>query len=92
MASELSVTELARNFSDFVDRVHHRGESFVVTRGKRPVAELRPVPTGRRLADLPALLASLPRLSPQDCDDWEADLDAARRQLAEVEMADPWRS
>jgi hypothetical protein len=62
----------------------------VIVRGQRPVAELRPVPTGARLADLPALLASLPRLD--DADAFAADLDTARGDLAAEEPTDPWAS
>ena len=48
-----------------------------------PVAELRPVPSGRRLGELPELLASLPRLSPDDASALGEDIEAARRELNE---------
>ena len=62
----LTVTEAARHFSDYISRVAYRHESFVLCKGKKPVAELRPLPSGRRLGDLPALLRSLPALSQAD--------------------------
>ncbi|MFQ3670152.1 MAG: antitoxin, partial [Verrucomicrobiia bacterium] len=61
-AQTLSLTEAARNFSDCINRVAYRGESFLLVRGRRAVAEIRPAPAGRRLADLPAVFASLPPL------------------------------
>lgn len=90
MPDTLTATEVARRFADVLNRVAYRRESFVIVRGQRPVAELRPVPSGTRLADLPALLASLPRLD--DADAFAADLDAARAGLASQEPTDPWAS
>ena len=40
---EISATEAARGFSDLLDDVEHRGQSFVVLRGGHPVARLEPV-------------------------------------------------
>ena len=61
MAQTLSVTEVARHFAEYINRVAYRGECFVLIRGDKPMAELRPLSTGKRLAELPTLLASLPR-------------------------------
>ena len=86
----LTVTQVARSFADVVNRVAFRRESFVLVRGGRTVAELRPLPTGVRVADLGALHAALPRLD--DADAFAADLEAARADLATREPADPWAS
>jgi prevent-host-death family protein len=40
---ELSATEAARRFSDVLDAVEHRGESFSIVRHGRHVARLIPV-------------------------------------------------
>ena len=88
----LTATQLARQLADVLNRVAYRRESFVVTRGKRPLAELRPLPVGTRLADLPAVLATLPRLQPEDAEAFAADLDAARADLPNLEARDPWAS
>ena len=61
--SDVTVTQVARNFAEYVNRVAYRRESFTLVRGKKPLAELRPLPSGARLSELPGLLASLPRLS-----------------------------
>jgi antitoxin (DNA-binding transcriptional repressor) of toxin-antitoxin stability system len=87
-----SVTEVARHFADYINRVAFRGERFTLMRGNKPVAELRPVPAGRRLGELPELLASLPRLSPADAAVLAEDLDAARQEIAEQPLRDPWAS
>jgi antitoxin (DNA-binding transcriptional repressor) of toxin-antitoxin stability system len=87
-----SVTDVARNFAEYINRVAFRGEHFILMRGKQPVAELRPVPAGRRLRELPGILASLPRLSASEVDDFAGDLDRAREELDRVPPHDPWAS
>ncbi len=87
-----SVTEVARNFADYINRIAFRGERFTLMRGNKPVAELRPVPSGRRLGELPELLASLPRLSPDDASALAEDIEAARSELSEQPLSDPWAS
>jgi prevent-host-death family protein len=44
---EVSATEAARNFSDILDAVEHRGERFTIVRRGRIVAQLDPVSTGK---------------------------------------------
>ena len=92
MTQTLSVTEAARHFAEYINRVLYRGESFILVRGNKPIAELRPLPTGRQLAELPALLSSLPHLSTTDAAHLADDLTAAREALARAEVRDPWQS
>ena len=44
---EVSATEAARNFSDILDAVEHRGEHFTIVRRGKVVAQLDPVHSGR---------------------------------------------
>ena len=92
MEYTLSVTELVRNFADYVNRVFYRRERFVLTRGNKPVAELRPLPAGRTLAELSQIVASLPPLSVEDATQFADDLDKARQELAQQTSPDPWAS
>jgi antitoxin (DNA-binding transcriptional repressor) of toxin-antitoxin stability system len=92
MSQTLTVTEVARHFAEYINRVAYRGECFILVRGNKPIAELRPLPAGKWLAELPALCASLPHLSPIDAAQFAVDLTAAREALARVEVHDPWRS
>jgi prevent-host-death family protein len=39
---DISATEAARRFSEILDAVEHRGESFVIVRKGRPVARMGP--------------------------------------------------
>lgn len=86
MAQILSVTEAARHFAKYINRVAYRGERFVLVRGNKPMAELRLLPTGKQLAELPTLLASLPHLSPAEATQFADDLTAARKTLTRTEI------
>lgn len=88
MAQTRTVTEVARHFAEYINRVAYRGESFVLLRGKKPMAELRPLPAGKRLSELPALLESLPRLSPSEAESFADDLEAAREGLGSTAWSD----
>ncbi len=86
----LTVTEAIRHFSDYVSRVAYRNESFVLCKGKKAVAELRPLPSGRRLGDLPSILRSVPHLPVDDVTSFAEDVDMARTSLANNKLRDPW--
>jgi antitoxin (DNA-binding transcriptional repressor) of toxin-antitoxin stability system len=62
MKSRISATTAARSFSELMNRVRYRGESFIVERGGKPICEILPARppkfTGAQLVDL---LRSLPR-------------------------------
>lgn len=60
-ARRVSATEAARNFSEILNRVRYRGETFVIERGGQSICEIRPAaPTLFTGADLVTLLRSLP--------------------------------
>ncbi len=90
MSLTRSVTEVARHFSDYINRVAFRQERFILMRGKRPVAELRPVHAGVRACDLLAVFASFPHLGPDEAQAFEADIDEARRRLDAIPLHDHW--
>jgi antitoxin (DNA-binding transcriptional repressor) of toxin-antitoxin stability system len=92
MSSPLKVSEAARNFPEYIERVVRRGEHFVLIQDREAVAELRPVTQRRRLRDLPELLASLPHLSPEDLASFENDLEEARNELGQIPIQTPWES
>ncbi len=71
-----------RNDNAAIMRRVEAGETFVVTRNGRPVAEIRPVPVGRqRFVSRERLMALSERSEPLDRSRFRADLDA---------LADPW--
>lgn len=92
MSRSVTATELARNLAEYLNRVAYRGESFVVQRGSRAVAELRPVPSGIRGADFLARYRSLPHLTPTEAAALAQDIDAARKELGQIPVGSPWDS
>ena len=91
MATTISVTEIARHLADYINRVVYRGERFLLVRGNRTVAELRPVPQGTKLGNLPALLDDLPHLTVDEADGFIRDLEEIRKEPIESEdLKDPW--
>lgn len=76
---ELSATEAARRFSDLLDAVEHRGESFVISRQGRPVAVVGPA-TPRSGKELKRFLNQHP---PDEA--WASDLQELRAVLVTEE-------
>jgi antitoxin (DNA-binding transcriptional repressor) of toxin-antitoxin stability system len=77
----ISVTEAARNFSDFVNRVHYQNQTYVLLKNGVPFARLVPETTKRCTGrDLANALART-RLSTEEARGWHRDLKAARAIL-----------
>ena len=81
----ICMIDVARHFAEYVDLVVNRGERFTLLRDGKPVAELGPVLQVVRLEDLPALLASLARLTPADAEGLARNVDAAGEELSALE-------
>lgn len=93
MHTKATVTDVLRNFSDYINRVSYRGERFVLTRGGKEVAELVPAPpAGRPLAELADVLDSLPRLGDEEAARLAEDLHRARAEGPARPPSDPWAS
>lgn len=85
--------ELRNDNAEIMRRVE-AGESFVVTRNNKPVAQLSPYRADSAprppLGDVQALFNTLPSV---DADRWEADRKAADEIFgADDPLADPWRT
>ena len=92
MSKTVTMDELAGDLAGYLTGVADRGDHVFVKRGADIVAELRPVRREVTLADLPALFDALPRLSPEEVDSLEKDINEARKRLNEVGVRDPWES
>ena len=69
MESRISATQAGRNLSDVLNRVHYRGEVFVVERGGQPICRIEPVgPAKCSARDLAHLLRTGPK---PDGEFWE---------------------
>jgi prevent-host-death family protein len=71
----LSATEAARRFSEMLNAVERRGETFVVVRNGRPVARIGPAPAAHGAAVKSALRSH--RRDPE----WASELDELRKAL-----------
>ncbi|MBI3183682.1 MAG: antitoxin [Myxococcales bacterium] len=72
MESHISATEAARSFSELLNRVRFRGDSFVVERGGEAVCRISPIATApRSVRDLIRLLGETPKPDKRYLDDLE---------------------
>jgi antitoxin (DNA-binding transcriptional repressor) of toxin-antitoxin stability system len=85
MRTIISSTEVARNLGDFLARVKHKGDRFVIMKNNRPVAELGPV-SGVRETTLGALWAAMREVKVDE--DFAGDLE--RVNTADSVMENPW--
>jgi antitoxin (DNA-binding transcriptional repressor) of toxin-antitoxin stability system len=84
----VSATQAARSFSELLDRVCYRGESFVIERGGELVCEMSRVkPPHFTGADFLSLVRSLPKPDPRF---WDTVKEATRQRRAVPES--PWES
>jgi antitoxin (DNA-binding transcriptional repressor) of toxin-antitoxin stability system len=90
--SHISMTEISRNFSDFINRVAYRDEHFTIWRGKKAVAEIRPIPAGKTLGDMKNILESLPKFSPREAEEFGTDLEEIRKEGNQEMLGEPWES
>lgn len=82
----IPATRAARSFSDLLNRVHYRGERFLVERGGETICEMGPARPHRfTTADLVDLLQSLP---PVDKRFW-TEIEAAAKHQPKLPKS-PW--
>ena len=73
-----NVTDVTRHFSEYLNRAAYAGESFVIVRRGRALAELKPLPRSKKISELTSVLSSLPKLSETEKQGFKADLAASR--------------
>lgn len=84
MMREISATDAAKRFSDLLDAVEHRGESFVVVRRGQVIASLSPAPPATE-ATLRSILAEHPP-DPE----WAEEARELRRFSGPARDTGPW--
>ncbi len=92
MSKTVTLDELARDLPGYITEVADRGEHVFLKRGRRVVAELRPVRRSVKLRDLPRLFESLPHLSDEDAEAFARDVEEARTLMNRAEVRDPWET
>lgn len=84
----ISVTEAARNFAECINRARYQGTTFILHKGGKPVASLKPeskkICTAAELADALELV----ELTPAESAAWKKDLEKARSIL--LPPVDKW--
>lgn len=78
MSQTMSVTEVARNFSEIINRVYYQGQTFLLTRGNAVVAKLSRPEKVVTLEEWKHRWNELPHLDSSDADLWQEELTAAR--------------
>ena len=92
MEKAVSATEAVRKFSEILNSVRYRGESFTIIRGGKPVASISPVenlPKRKPLRDLGELVRSLPRLG-KEADRFGKDLKDIRKHQPTLPKEAKW--
>lgn len=81
----ISTTEAARHLGDYLARVKHKGEHFILTKNDQPIAELSPADGSRRATwgEMMAVISRVPR-DPLFADDLE------KVNEADQTAANPW--
>jgi prevent-host-death family protein len=65
MGKIINATEAARTFSEIINSVKYKGESYTIIRGGKPAAAIVPLKEatpGRTLKELQAIISNLPKL------------------------------
>jgi prevent-host-death family protein len=79
MEKNLSATEVVRKFSEILNSVRYRGESYTIVRGGKPIASILPVeasPRKKLLGELKEMVKDIPHLG--------ADVDRFGRDLRDI--------
>ena len=92
MEKHISATRVVRDFSEVLNTIKFKGIHYIIERGGKPVASMKPINEEkdfRTLGELKALLKRLPRLA-EELDAFAADLENIYRDQPVVSMGDLW--
>jgi len=92
MEKHISATRAVRDFSTVLNTIKFKGVHYIIERGGKPVATMKPIDEKtdvKTLGELKALLKKLPRLE-EELDAFMADLEDIRKDQPPVAMGDLW--
>jgi len=92
MEKRLSATEVVRKFSDILNSIKYKGESYKIIRGGKPVAFICPVEAPmkeKHLGELKELVKSLPRLG-SEAEKFERDVKEILKSQPTVAKEGKW--
>jgi antitoxin (DNA-binding transcriptional repressor) of toxin-antitoxin stability system len=92
MEKRISATRAVRDFSEILNTIKFKGLHYVIERGGKPVASMRPIDEKtdlKTLGELKSLLKNLPRLD-EELDAFAADLEDIQKDQPIMTMGDVW--
>ncbi len=92
MVKRISATQAVRDFSEVLNTIKFKGVHYIIERGGKPVASMKPIDGKadiKTLGELKALLKKLPKLD-EELDAFAADLEDIRKDQPLVAMGDLW--
>jgi len=92
MEKIVSATEAVRKFSDILNSVGYRGESYTIIRGGKPVASISPIKPSARinlLKGLKDLAGNIPQLG-EEAERYEKDLKEIRKHQPSIPKESKW--
>ncbi len=92
MEKHISATRAVRDFSEILNTIKFNGFHYVIERGGKPVASMKPIDEKtdlKTLGELKSLLKNLPRLD-EELDAFAADLEDIRKDQPIMTMGDVW--
>ncbi len=92
MPKTIKATDAVRAFSDILNSVKYRHESYTIIRGGKPAAALVPVessPARKTLGELKAVLSNIPRLG-KDAESFLHDIEGGVRNQPHAPEKTAW--
>jgi prevent-host-death family protein len=92
MPKTIKATDAVRAFSDILNSVKYRHESYTIIRGGKPAAALVPVdtvPVQKSMGDLPEFIRTLPKLG-DDVERFVSDVEEAVRKQPALPEKSIW--
>jgi prevent-host-death family protein len=92
MAERITATRAVREFSELLNEIRYRSQSYIVERNGKPIARLVPasdLEEGSKLKDLKRILSSLPSCG-DDLEAFAADLERIAESQPSLPAGDSW--
>jgi antitoxin (DNA-binding transcriptional repressor) of toxin-antitoxin stability system len=92
MEKHISATRAVRDFSEVLNTIKFKGVHYIIERGGKPVASMKPIDKEKKiktLGELKLLLKKLPRLD-EELDAFAADLEDIWKDQPLLPKGDLW--
>jgi len=92
MEKRISATRAVRDFSEVLNTIKFKGVHYIIERGGKPVATMKPIDEKtdfKKLGELKALLKKLPRLD-EELESFASDLEDISKDQPLMAMGDLW--